>query len=72
MDELISAIVKKTGISESQARGAAETAVEFIKARLPESVAGYVDQALGYAGGAVENADLGSIAGALGGLFGKK
>lgn len=72
MDELVSAIVKRTGISESQARGAAETCVDFIKARLPESIAPYVDQALGYAGGAVENADLGSIAGALGGLFGKK
>lgn len=72
MDELVAAIVKKTGISESQAHSAAETVIGFLKDRLPESIAPYLDQALGYAGGAVENADLGSIAGALGGLFGRK
>lgn len=72
MDELIAAIVKKTGISESQARGAAETCVGFLKDRLPDAVTPYVDQALGLAGRAAENVQLDSIAGALGGLFGKK
>ncbi len=72
MEELVAQVVEKTGISEGQARGAIETVASFLKEKLPESVSPYVDQALGMAGSAAGNIDVGSVASALGGLFGKK
>lgn len=52
MDELIKVIQEKTGIDANEARGAAETAVDFIKERLPEPMRGQIDGLLGGAGGA--------------------
>lgn len=72
MDELVAQIVEKTGISEDQARSAVETVAGFLKEKLPESISPYVDQALGLAGSAAGNIDVGSITSAIGGLFGKK
>lgn len=72
MEELVTQVVEKTGISEEQARTAIETVANFLKEKLPESVSPYIDQALGMAGSAAGNIDVGSIASALGGLFGKK
>ncbi len=72
MDELVKQIVAKTGISEDQARSAAETVVGFLKSKLPESLAGHVDSALGSAAGALGGLDIGSVTSSLGGLFGKK
>jgi len=72
MEELIKQIVSKTGISEAQARSAAETVVGFLKAKLPAAVGGHLDSALGSAAGAIGGVDLGNVASSLGGLFGKK
>lgn len=47
MDELIQQIQQRTGISADQARTAAETAVSFLKDRLPEPVRGQIDGLLG-------------------------
>ena len=69
MDELAKVIAERTGLPADQALSAAQTAVDFIKSRLPESMAGYVDTALG--SGMVD--DVANQAGnLLGGLFGKK
>ncbi len=46
MDELISTVAKKLGISEDQARQAVETIGGFIKEKLPPTVAGQVDAIL--------------------------
>ena len=72
MDELIKQIVSKTGISETQARSAAETVVGFLKGKLPDAIGSHLDSALGSAAGALGNVDLGSVTAGLGGLFGKK
>lgn len=72
MEELVKQVAQKVGISEDQARGAVETVVGFIKARLPEALQPHVDSALGLAGSAVGGLDLGNIASSLGGLFGGK
>lgn len=72
MEELIQQIVSKTGISESNARSAIETVVNFLKTKLPAPLAGQVDAALGSAGSALGNVDLGNIGSSIGGLFGKK
>lgn len=64
MDELVNTLSQKTGLPEDKARVAVETVVNYIKSKLPESVAGQVDSALTGEGG--------SISERLGGIFGKK
>ncbi len=67
MEELVKLISERTGLPADQARAAAQTAVDFIKGKLPESMQGYVDMAL-------NSGSAGDIAGQagniLGGLFG--
>ena len=66
MDELVKLVVKKTGISEPQARQAVETVLGFLKTKLPAPIAGQIDAALKGSGG------LEDVAKGLGGLLGKK
>lgn len=65
MDELIKQVMQKTGISAEQAKGAIETVMGFLKAKLPGPIAGQLDGVLGgsAAGEAAKN---------LGGMFGLK
>ncbi len=65
MDELVKLIENRVGISEAQARQAAETAVEFLKGRLPSGLAGHVDDFIAGKG-------MPSAMSMMGGLFGKK
>jgi len=46
MDEIIKLVVKKTGISEEQARQAVKTVVDFIKDKLPGPLGDQIDNAL--------------------------
>jgi len=72
MDELVKLVAGKVGISSEQAEQAVATVLGFLKDRLPEPIAGQLDNLVsgGAAGG--EGLDLGDVGGALGGLFGKK
>ena len=65
MEELIKQVTAKAGISEDQARSAITTVLDFVKARLPEPIAGQVDNLVG--GGA--SGAVGDIANKVGGLF---
>lgn len=64
MDELIKMVTEKVGISETQAKQAVDVVLGFLKDKLPEPFGSQID--------AVLKGDLGGLAGALGGLFGKK
>ena len=64
MDELVELVVKKTGISEDMARKAVETVIDYLKDKLPDPIAGRVDDVL-----EGKSADLLS---GLGGLLGGK
>ncbi len=64
MDELVNTLTQKTGLPEDQARVAVDTVVNYLKSKLPASVAGQVDNALSGEGS--------SISERLGGIFGKK
>jgi hypothetical protein len=67
MEDLVKQISERTGLPADQARAAAQTAIDFIKAKLPESARGYIDMALN--SGMTD--DVISQAGdMLGGLFG--
>jgi hypothetical protein len=67
MEELIKQVTAKAGISEDQARSAINTVLDFVKTRLPEPIAGQVDNVVG--GGGVSGV-VGDIANKVGGIFG--
>ena len=72
MDELINKITERTGLQPEQAKGAAEAVLEFLKARLPASIASNLDSIV--SGGASTEAGggmLGNAAAKLGSMFGK-
>ena len=69
MEDLIKQITERTGLPADQARAAAQTTIDFLKEKLPESMRGYVDMALN--SGMID--DVAGPAGhILGGLFGGK
>ncbi len=55
MQELIQIVTEKAGISESQAKTAVETVVNFLKDKLPGSLGGQVESFLGSQAGTVGN-----------------
>ena len=66
MDEVVQLIQQRTGISQDQAKTAAETVVAFIKDRLPEPMKGQIDALLSGQGGSNPLGGLGNLGG-LGG-----
>jgi hypothetical protein len=69
MEELIKQVSAKAGISEDQARSAVTTVVEFIKGRLPEPIAGQLDNVMSGEGGGI-GGTLGDLASKAGSLLG--
>ena len=67
MEDLVKQISERTGLPADQARAAAQTAIDFIKAKLPESMRGYVDMALN---SGVSDDVINQASSMLGGLFG--
>ena len=71
MDELISQITSKTGISEDQARQAVTMAVSFIQTKLPEPIASQLGTFLNISSPAAGMGEqLQQQLGNLGGMFG--
>jgi uncharacterized protein (DUF2267 family) len=74
MEELIRQVSQRSGISEDQARKAVDTVMNYMRDKLPASVSGTIDSALG--GGANVAGDVADTAqnvlGNIGGMFGKK
>ena len=67
MEELVNLVSEKTGISVDLAQEAVEVVLSYLKDRLPDSIAGRLDDLI-EGGGNLD--DLGDIAGKVGGLFG--
>lgn len=74
MEELIKQVSERSGISEAQARKAVDTVMSYMRDKLPASVSGTIDSALGgganVAGGVADTAQ--NVLGNIGGMFGKK
>ncbi len=64
MDQLVNAVMEKTGLPREQAKQAVTTVLAFLKERLPAPVAAQIDTVLG-AG------QLGDVGKTLGGLLGR-
>lgn len=69
MDEIISMVVQKAGISQDQARTAVETVMGVLKSRLPASVSSHLDSAVSGQGG---GGTMGGLSDKLGGMLGQK
>ena len=67
MDDLVKVITERTGLPADQARAAAQTTIDFLKEKLPESMRSYVDMALN--SGMIDDV-AGQAGNLLGGLFG--
>jgi hypothetical protein len=72
LDELVNRVAERTGLSQEQARTAAETVIGFLKERLPAPVAGALDGAVqgGETGSGGMMDQAGGMLGNLGGMFG--
>ena len=69
MDQIVSQITQRTGISEEQARQAVEIVANYLKGHLPAPIAGQIDGILGgQQGGDQGQGGLGG----LGNLFGSR
>jgi uncharacterized protein (DUF2267 family) len=62
MDELVTMVAQKTGLTPDKAQIAVTTVLDFLKKKLPAPIAAQVDAAMG----------SNSVAAAVGGLAGKK
>ena len=74
MDELVDMVVKKTGLSQDDARKAVEVVLNTLKSKLPGPIASHLDSFIsgGMSGGMNTIADEATemLKGKLGGLFG--
>ena len=68
MNELVNLIVQQTGISQENAEKAAQTAVTFLKTKLPAPLAGQVDSFLAGSTGGVAGMATDLLKGKLGGF----
>lgn len=71
MDELVKLVSQKTGISEAQAETAVKTVLGFLKDKLPEPIAGRLDDIVSGTG-SLDLGDLTKGLGGMGGLLGRK
>ena len=69
MDELINLVAEKTGLPEEMAGKAVEVVVGYLKDKLPDPIAGQIDNVLSGKG---LPTDVGDVAKGLGGLLGKR
>jgi hypothetical protein len=67
MEELIKLVTQKTGIPEDKARMAVDVVLNYLKGKLPASVAPLVDQA---AKG--QSPNISGLEKGIGGMFGNK
>jgi len=82
MNELVQIVQQKSGLSEEQSISIVKAVVEFVKGKLPESLASHVDGLVGDLGGgeaaaasapaATESGAAGMLSSVVSGLFGGK
>jgi hypothetical protein len=68
MEELVSLVAKKAGISNSQATKAVDTVLDFLNDRLPEPVGGHIEEFLE---GDASQDTIDQVTKGLGGLLNK-
>jgi len=69
MDELVSLIMKKTGLPKETAKNVVDIVIKFLKDKLPDTFDKLIDKVL--ASGGMGKMDVSDAADLLGGLFKK-
>ncbi len=69
MEELVKMIMDRTGVSESQARQAATTTINYLKDRLPSSASSEIDALIGAQAAGGVGAKVGEVAGKIEGAI---
>lgn len=72
MNELVTLVAQRTGLSQENAQKAVEAVVDILKQRLPAPIASHLDAFLAGGVGALESEAGGFLKGALGGFFSGK
>jgi hypothetical protein len=76
MNELVQLVQQKTGLSQEMAETVVNTVISHLKSRLPEGLAGGLDQLLACTGGGTPEGGLAekaeSMMAGLGGMLGGK
>jgi hypothetical protein len=70
VDQLITLVTERTGISQDQAREAVQTVIGFLKDKLPGPIASQLDGVLGGQGAGDMMGQAQQALGGLGGMFG--
>jgi hypothetical protein len=65
MDELIKLVAQKTGLPQDKAKVAVDTVINFLKKKLPPTIAGQLDTIM--AGGKLPDDLMAGLGGLLGG-----
>jgi hypothetical protein len=68
MDELVTLVAQKVGISDDMAQTAVSTVIGYVKQKLPDPIAGQLESLLASGG---EGLDLDDLTGGLGSLLGR-
>jgi hypothetical protein len=72
MDELIKTVVGKTGLTDDVVKQVVEQVIAFLKEKLPEPLAGQLDNVLGMVDQNKDGNIIDDIKKGIGGLFGGK
>ncbi len=72
MNELVTLVAQRTGLSQENAQKAVEAVIDILRQRLPAPVASHLDAFLTGGVGALEREADGLLKGGLGGFFGGK
>lgn len=72
MQKLVDIVVQKTGLSQDQAQAAVQAVLDYIKGKLPPSLAGHIDGLIEGDGSGVEGEVENLAKSALGSFFGSK
>jgi hypothetical protein len=71
MEELITQVASKTGMSADKVRPVVDAVLAFLKNKLPASLSGQLDNVVNQPGDG-SGGGLGGLAGKVGDMFGKK
>lgn len=71
MNELITQVSQKTGLTTEQATAVVQTVIAFLKGKLPSPIAGQIDSLLSGGTTGLDAAKV-NVTSAIGSVFGKK
>lgn len=69
MNDLVKMVAERVGVGDDKAKLAVDTVVGYLKEKLPQPIAGQIDQVVG---GGTGGSSGGGLSGAIGDVMGRK